>query len=129
MKFELFYKSYCKKIFKTPEITMGLPWWLKWKRICLQCGRPGFDPWVRKMERKKGGEKKGRKAGGQFQCKSQVSWATSWSKKLNRIIMVFLILEFNFFQIVEALIKSKNHANTHTHTQSQMRNFIIFFFW
>ena len=25
--------------------------------------------------------------------------------------MVFLILEFNFFQIVEALIKSKNHAN------------------
>ena len=77
------------------------------------------------QERKKGGEKKGRKAGGQFQCKSQVSWATSWSKKLNRIIMVFLILEFNFFQIVEALIKSKNHAcaYTHTHTQSQMRNF------
>ena len=25
------------------------------------------------QERKKGGEKKGRKAGGQFQCKSQVS--------------------------------------------------------
>ena len=49
MKFELFYKSYCKKIFRTHEITMGLPWWLKWKRICLQCERPGFDPWVRKI--------------------------------------------------------------------------------
>ena len=23
-----------------------LPWWLRWERICLQCGRPGFDPWV-----------------------------------------------------------------------------------
>ena len=25
-----------------------LPWWLRWQRICLQCRRPGFDPWVRK---------------------------------------------------------------------------------
>ena len=22
--------------------------WLSWWRICLQCGRPGFDPWVGK---------------------------------------------------------------------------------
>ena len=27
----------------------GLPWWLRWQRICLQCGRPGFDPWVGKI--------------------------------------------------------------------------------
>ena len=27
----------------------GLPWWLRWWRICLQCGRPRFDPWVRKI--------------------------------------------------------------------------------
>ena len=26
----------------------GLPWWLRWERICFQCRRPGFDPWVRK---------------------------------------------------------------------------------
>ena len=26
-----------------------LPWWLRWWRICLQCGRPGFNPWVRKI--------------------------------------------------------------------------------
>ena len=23
-----------------------LAWWLRWKRICLQCRRGGFDPWV-----------------------------------------------------------------------------------
>ena len=23
--------------------------WLKWLRICQQCGRPGFDPWVGKI--------------------------------------------------------------------------------
>ena len=28
---------------------LGLPWWLGWWRICLQCGRPGFNPWVGKI--------------------------------------------------------------------------------
>ena len=27
----------------------GLPLWLSWERIHLQCGRPGFDPWVGKI--------------------------------------------------------------------------------
>ena len=33
----------------------GLPWWLRWWRICLQCGRPGFGPWVRKSPREGNG--------------------------------------------------------------------------
>ena len=28
---------------------LRLPWWLRQWRICLQCGRPGFDPWVGKI--------------------------------------------------------------------------------
>ena len=34
-----------------PTVKLGnrLPWWLKWYRICLQCGRPSFDPWVGKI--------------------------------------------------------------------------------
>ena len=27
----------------------GLPWWLRQLSICLQCRRPGFDPWVGKI--------------------------------------------------------------------------------
>ena len=27
---------------------MGLPWWLSWERIRLQCRRSGFNPWVRR---------------------------------------------------------------------------------
>ena len=27
----------------------GLPWWLRRKRICLQCSWWRFDPWVRKI--------------------------------------------------------------------------------
>ena len=28
---------------------IGFPWWLSWLRIRLDCGRPGFDPWVGKI--------------------------------------------------------------------------------
>ena len=24
-------------------------WWLRRLGVCLQCGRPGFDPWVGKI--------------------------------------------------------------------------------
>ena len=33
----------------TPSSILGLPLWLSWLRICLQCGRPGFDLWVGKI--------------------------------------------------------------------------------
>jgi len=40
----------CSKVFFDHCFTrIGLPWWLKWLRICLQCRRPGFDPWVGKI--------------------------------------------------------------------------------
>ena len=35
--------------FEFTSIYGGLPLWLSWWRICLQCGRPGFDPWVGKI--------------------------------------------------------------------------------
>ena len=28
---------------------LGLSWWFSWWWICLQHGRPGFDPWVGKI--------------------------------------------------------------------------------
>ena len=28
-------------------LCLGLPWWLRQYSVCLQCGRPGFNPWVR----------------------------------------------------------------------------------
>ena len=31
------------------SIFWGLPWWLRWWRICLQCWRPRFDPWTKKI--------------------------------------------------------------------------------
>ena len=34
-------------------ISLGLLWWLRGQSVCLQCGRPGFDPWVGKTPWKK----------------------------------------------------------------------------
>ena len=31
------------------ENIIGFPWWLRRQGICLQCGSPEFDPWVRKI--------------------------------------------------------------------------------
>ena len=33
----------------THSSILGLSLWLGWQRICLQCGRPGFDSWIRKI--------------------------------------------------------------------------------
>ena len=33
----------------THSSILGLPWWLRQGRICLQCGKPGFDPWIGKI--------------------------------------------------------------------------------
>ena len=30
-------------------VMLGLPWWPEGKSVCLQCGRPGSDPWVGKI--------------------------------------------------------------------------------
>ena len=38
-----------EKIQATQSSYLGLPLWLSWLRICLQCRRPGFDPWVGKI--------------------------------------------------------------------------------
>ena len=33
----------------THSSILGLPLWLSWQRIHLQCRRSGFDPWVGKI--------------------------------------------------------------------------------
>ena len=40
-------------LLKRNMMISGLPWWLSRYRICLQCGRPGFNPWVGKIPRRR----------------------------------------------------------------------------
>ena len=43
------FKSHCPLIEFYWNASLGLPWWLSWQRISLQCGSPGFSPWVGKI--------------------------------------------------------------------------------
>ena len=43
-----------EKGWATYSSVLGLPLWLSWQRICLQCGRPGFDLWVGKIPWRRG---------------------------------------------------------------------------
>ena len=36
-------------IFRSLIMSQGLPWWLRGQSVCLQCGRPGLDPWAGKI--------------------------------------------------------------------------------
>ena len=36
-------------IFGETLLSIGLPWWFRGQSLCLQCRRPGFDPWVKKI--------------------------------------------------------------------------------
>ena len=38
-----------EKWYATHSSIFGLPLWLSLERICLQCGRPGFNSWVGKI--------------------------------------------------------------------------------
>ena len=44
----LVFKIFFWKLFIYLFLAM-LGLWLSWERICLQCGRPGFNPWVGKI--------------------------------------------------------------------------------
>ena len=41
--------STCGSYLIETTLCIGLPWWLRWQRICLQCRRPGFNPWDSKI--------------------------------------------------------------------------------
>ena len=35
--------------YKVTSAVLGLPWWLRQGSVCMQCGSPGFYPWVGKI--------------------------------------------------------------------------------
>ena len=34
------------------HVYQGLPWWLRQESVCLQCGRPGFEPFITEFHEK-----------------------------------------------------------------------------
>ena len=51
------------------SFSRGLPWWLRWQRICLQCERPGFSPCEDPLEK------------GMATHSSILSWEILWTEE------------------------------------------------
>ena len=53
--FGIYLMSYCicQFFFGVHFWYRGIPWWFRWWRICLQCRRPRFHPWVGKTPRRR----------------------------------------------------------------------------
>ena len=56
------------------------PWRLRWKSICLQCGRPSFDPWVEDWEDWEDPLEKGMAT-----HSSILAWRISWTEEPGRL--------------------------------------------
>ena len=86
-------------------------WWLRWWRICLQCWRLGFDPWVRKIPWRREwlltpvflpGKFHGQRSLATVQrvtkCRDRTEWLTlslSWHKDSRYRICLYQRGEFN----------------------------------
>ena len=54
---------------------LRLPWWFSWLGVCLQGGRPGFDPWLGKI--------RGRRKW--LTHSSTLAWRIPWTERSQRV--------------------------------------------
>ena len=57
------------------------PWWLRWYRICLQCGRPRFSPWVRKIPWRRKWQPASVFLPGEFHGQKSLAGYSPWDQK------------------------------------------------
>ena len=57
------------------------PWWIRWSRICLQCRRPGFDPWVEKILWRREWQPPPVLLPGKFQGQGSLAGFSPWSHR------------------------------------------------
>ena len=81
---------------KSLLVQSGLSWWFKWWRICMQCKRPRFDPWVRKIAWRREGQPTAifwpREFSGQRSLAGYTPWGCKESHTTERLILLFSLL-------------------------------------
>ena len=59
------------------------PLWLRWERICLQCRRPGFDPWLEKIPWRRKWEPSSQNTGSGNS--SILDWRIPWTEETGKL--------------------------------------------
>ena len=63
---------------------MGLPWWLRQWRICLQQRRPRFNPWARKIPRRREWQPTPVFLPGEFHGQRSLVGCSPWGHRIER---------------------------------------------
>ena len=99
-----------------PHSHIGLPWWLRRSRICLQCRRPRFNPWVGKVPWRRKWQPTLVFLSGEFHQQRTLAGYSLWScKELDTSEQLTL------FTSLFSICVSHNHRLqniTYTHTHS-----------
>ena len=88
-----------------PPLYMGLSWWLRQQRICLQYRRHRFDPWVRKIPWRMEWQPTSLFLPGEFHGQRNLAGYSPWVAKSWTQLSDW---HFHFLSFI--------HTHTHTHT-------------
>ena len=88
---------------------LGLPWWLRWYRICLQCRRPGFDRWGRKISWRKEWQPTPIFLPGEFHGQRNLVDYSPWGRKESETTE-WLIHTHTFFAFKKVKVKLLNRV-------------------
>ena len=93
----------------------GFPWWLRWQRICQQCRRPGFDPWVGKihLEEKVAAHSK-------YSCLENSMNSGAWRVTVHGVAK-------NWTQLSDFHSPCLSYIHTFIHASLHVCNFIVIF--
>ena len=81
----------------------GLSWWLRWWGVCLQCGRPGFDPWVGKIPSRSKWQPNPVLLPGEFHGWRSLEGYSPWDHREN-VLLQLVSLEVRFQMELRLLI-------------------------
>ena len=84
-----------------------LPWWLSGLRMCLQCGRSGYDPWVRKITQRRERQPTPVFLSGDFHGQKSLVGYSPWGSR-----------ETNTTELL-------THTHTYTHTHTHMLSILL----
>ena len=88
-----------EKRMATHSSILGLFWWLRQQRICLQCKRPKFDPWARKIPWRRKWQPTPVFLAGEFHGQRSLAGYSSWGHKESEITELLTLPISPFFPL------------------------------
>ena len=84
------------------EGSFGLPWWLRWLSVCLQCRRPGSNPWSGRFP----GEENGNPL--QYSCLENPMDRGAWQATVHGVTELDMTERLHFTSLHFPLFKLNN---------------------